>query len=108
VIIAAQCATGGYGWKCLRNTFGLSERYADTLGCLIDGYVSITKVLQGFDNVISGPKDMRYITEKKPEYSTQFGMRELHYRMALHSCLAKNFPVINQHYLKESINCMLV
>jgi hypothetical protein len=97
-----------YGWKCLRNTFDSSERYADTLGGLTDGYVSIMKVLQGFDNVISGPEDMQYITGKSPGILHNSEMRELHCRMTLHSCLIKKFPVINQYYLKESINSMFV
>jgi hypothetical protein len=78
-----------HSWKCLRNTFGLSERYADTLGGLTDGYVSIMKVLQGLDNVIPGPEDIRYITEKSPSILHNSEMREQHDRMTLHSCLAK-------------------
>jgi hypothetical protein len=67
------------------------------------------KVLQGFDNVIPGPKDMWYITEKSP--SILPNSECVNHIIAWPCTLVlpkKNFPVINQHYFKESINCMLV
>jgi hypothetical protein len=67
------------------------------------------KVLQGFDNVISGPKDMRYITEKKARVFYPI-RRCVNYIIAWPCTLVlpKNFLVINQYHLKESINGMFV